>query len=349
MKNIDYDDILSQLSRRRQDNLRIQDRRKAELYEKLPRVKEIDDELVHMAVQEARARIMRHDPDTAQGSKGNTDSSSNASSSKALNQTLKETLREERRSLIRSSEFPDDYLLPVYTCSICKDSGYVNGNPCTCLKQMVISQLYEQSTIQNVLNKENFDTFDLSVYRDEPFGSYSYTPYKNASNILAKVKDFTENFQNKRPGILLYGETGTGKTFLTNCIAKSLLDKGYTVLYLSAINLFDNILRDIIMKNNHEQHQEMLYDYIYNCDFLIIDDLGTELTNSFVQSQLFEIINKRTIRNQSTLISTNLDLKMIRERYTERIMSRIVDSYLIFNLYGDNIRYMKRMSHITGK
>ena len=159
MKNIDYDDILSQLSRRRQDNLRIQDRRKAELYEKLPRVKEIDDELVHMAVQEARARIMRHDPDTAPGSKGNTDSSSNASSSKALNQTLKETLREERRSLIRSSEFPDDYLLPVYTCSICKDSGYVNGNPCTCLKQMVISQLYEQSTIQNVLNKENFDTF----------------------------------------------------------------------------------------------------------------------------------------------------------------------------------------------
>ena len=86
MKNIDYDDILSQLSRRRQDNLRIQDRRKAELYEKLPRVKEIDDELVHMAVQEARARIMRHDPDTAPGSKGNTDSSSNASSSKALNQ-----------------------------------------------------------------------------------------------------------------------------------------------------------------------------------------------------------------------------------------------------------------------
>ena len=101
MKNIDYDDILSQLSRRRQDNLRIQDRRKAELYEKLPRVKEIDDELVHMAVQEARARIMRHDPDTAPGSKGNTDSSSNASSSKALNQTLKETLREERRSLFK--------------------------------------------------------------------------------------------------------------------------------------------------------------------------------------------------------------------------------------------------------
>ena len=160
---------------------------------------------------------------------------------------------------------------------------------------------------------------------------------------MSASRQFTENFQDSRPGILIYGETGTGKTFLTNCIAKELLDKGYTVLYLSAINLFDNILQDIIIKGGHEPHQKMLYDYIYNCDFLIIDDLGTEYTNSFVLSQLFEIINTRTIKRQSTLISTNLDLQEFKNRYTERIMSRIVDSYLIFNLYGDNIRYVKRM------
>ncbi len=331
MKNIDYDDILSQLSRRRQDNMRIQDQHKTELYNKLPKVKEIDDELAHLAVQASKARIMKQD----------FDADSHAAKVSAL--------KEKRRSIIDTSDFPADYISPVYTCPICKDSGYVDGRPCNCLKQMVISQLYEQSTIRNVLEIENFDTFNLDVYKDDTFGNYRYTPYRNAGNVLASVRSFTENFQDKRPGILLYGETGTGKTFLTNCIAKSLLDKGYTVLYLSAINLFDNILRDIIMKNSHEPHQEMLYDYIYNCDFLIIDDLGTELTNSFVQSQLFEIINKRTINGQSTLISTNLDLQKISERYTERIMSRIVDSYLIFNLYGENIRYMKRMGHITGK
>lgn len=164
---------------------------------------------------------------------------------------------------------------------------------------------------------------------------------------MSASRQFTENFQDSRPGILIYGETGTGKTFLTNCIAKELLDKGYTVLYLSAINLFDNILQDIIIKGGHEPHQKMLYDYIYNCDFLIIDDLGTEYTNSFVLSQLFEIINTRTIKRQSTLISTNLDLQEFKNRYTERIMSRIVDSYLIFNLYGDNIRYVKRMKSIA--
>ena len=196
--------------------------------------------------------------------------------------------------------------------------------------------------IWNYLVKKIICNPEISYFRDTTgIIHINLIDYKKLQNFFEILKGYLN--------IGVIEKVILGKTFLTNCIAKSLLDKGYTVLYLSAINLFDNILRDIIMKNNHEQHQEMLYDYIYNCDFLIIDDLGTELTNSFVQSQLFEIINKRTIRNQSTLISTNLDLKMIRERYTERIMSRIVDSYLIFNLYGDNIRYMKRMSHITGK
>ncbi len=329
MNNINYDDILSRLSRRRQDNIRIQDNRKAELYSKLPRVKEIDNELTHLAVQASKARILKKEYN-----KGECESITSA-------------LKNERTEIIKASEFPSDYLAPVYTCSLCRDNGYIDGKPCTCLKQMIIDQLYEQSTIKNVLKIENFDTFDLNVYKDEPFGSYRYTPYQNARSILSAAKRFTDDFQDKKPGILLYGETGTGKTFLTNCIAKSLLDKGYTVLYLSAAHLFDNILRDIIMRNSHEPHDEMIYDYIYSCDFLIIDDLGTELTNSFVQSQLFEIINRRSIRRLSTLISTNLDLQKISERYTERIMSRIVDSYLILNLYGDNIRYMKRMKHIT--
>lgn len=334
MKIMDYGGITAQLSKRRQNNIRLQDSRKAELYTSLPRVKEIDNELAHLNVQASKARIQHQEFDSA------------SNSAKIA------SLKDERRTLMQSAGFPYDYIDPIYTCPLCKDRGYLpDGSSCNCLKQMAIDQLYEQSELDKVLTVENFDSFDLSLYADDKSSleKHSYPARENASNILKSAKDFTENFKTTRPGILIYGETGTGKTFLTNCIAKSLLDKGYTVLYLSAIDLFDNILPDIIMRNSRDPQQRMLYDYIYNCDFLIIDDLGTEITNSFVQSQLFEIINRRTIRRQSTLISTNLDMKKISGRYTERVMSRIVDSYLIFNLYGKNIRYVKRIGRITGK
>ncbi len=329
MKNINYEDILSELCRIRQDNIRTQDNRKSEVYERVPRIREIDNEIAHLAIQAARERIRKQPVDD------------NA------RQTRTATLKNEKHELMQSAGYPDNYLDPVYNCNACKDTGYVDNKPCSCLKQMVINQLYQQSMIRNILEVENFDNFKLDFYRDEPMEGYNYTPYQNALSISEACRHFADNFDTSRQGILLYGETGTGKTFLTNCIAKELLDKGYTVLYLSAIKLFDNILQDIIINGGHEPHQKMLYDYIYNCDFLIIDDLGTEYTNSFVLSQLFEIINTRSIRRQSTLISTNLDLQKFKNRYTERIMSRIIDSYLIFNLYGDNIRYVKRMRHIA--
>lgn len=332
MKNVNYNDILTELCHIRQKNIRIQDSRKAEVYEKLPVVREIDETLTHRRLETARARIMNRAeaPDT--------DSIS--------------ALISKKQELIRQAGYPDDYLSPIYTCPICRDTGYVDGKQCVCFRRMVIRQLYEQSTIEKALSVENFDSFRLDYYPDTPVPGHTYTPYQTMKNTLSWAHGFIDSFKDKRPGILLYGETGTGKTFLTNCIAKELLDRGYTVLYLSAIELFDNILQDVIIKGSSEQHARMVYDYIYDSDFFIIDDLGTEYTNSFVQSQLFEIINKRTIKGQSTLMSTNLNLDGIEKRYTARIMSRIVDSFQMLNLFGDDIRYVKRrrlIEHSTHK
>lgn len=333
MKIVNYEDILSSLKQKRIKNIHIEDNRREEIYNRIPRIREIDETISSNALQAAKNRIMKQQVDKEQVKRNNA------------------SLIAEKKQLLTMNGYPEDYLQPVYDCQLCKDSGYVGNKACHCIKQMVINELYKQSTIQSVLEKENFDTFSLKYYSKENDGLHDHTPYTNAKNILEKCKKFTEDFDTEekdteKKGILIYGETGLGKTFLSNCIAKALLDKGHTVLYLSSINLFENILSEIIMNHDNDKGKRLLYDYIYSCDLLIIDDLGTELTNSFVQSQLFEIVNTRGIKSLSTLISTNLSLEQLQERYTERLMSRFIAGYNIFNLYGDNIRYTKRMQHI---
>lgn len=329
MSNVNYDEILSRLQRTRLENIAIHDKRKEQIYTEIPRIKEIDEEIAANALSAAKARILKQ------------------SNLKEEVAARNEKLANEKLKLLISHGYAENYLKPIYTCIKCKDTGYIDNKPCSCMKQMVISQLYAQSNISNVLSRENYDTFDLSYYSNKSDNIHNATPYENAKNILERSKQFIDEFEDKHPGILIYGETGLGKTFLSNCIAKALLDKGHTVLYLSSISLFESILSDIVMNNSRDANKLTLYDYIYNCDLLIIDDLGTELTNSFAQSQLFEIINSRNNKQLSTLMSTNLTLHQLQERYTERTISRIMDNFLVFNFYGDNIRYTKRKLSIS--
>jgi DNA replication protein DnaC len=208
-----------------------------------------------------------------------------------------------------------------------------------------------------VLAKENFDTFKTEYYSDEKTDGRQFTPYKNICSVLDKLHIFIDRFEqgfaesddkrinSVKPNLLFYGETGLGKTFLTNCVAKELLDRGHSVLYLSSNDLFENLIGQYVM--NKATELEDLYKLVYNCELLIIDDLGTELTNSFVCSQLFEIINKRALSESSTIISTNLDMDRLSTNYSQRVVSRLIENYSIFNIYGKNIRYEKRKNAIS--
>jgi DNA replication protein DnaC len=331
VKNINYEDILAGFQQRKMDNSNITDNRKQEIYKNIPEIMDIDHQIASISMDAARKRLRKLEVDKEAVRREN------------------EKLIGRKKELLVSHGYPADYLEPVYTCPICHDTGYVGTSKCSCLKQQIIRQLYNQSTIQSKLEEENFSTFSLEYYNKENDGVHKHTPYDNASGILKRSHEFVDNFHERRPGILIYGETGLGKTFLSNCIAKSLLDKGHTVLYLTSSNLFENVLSDVIMNNSRDKDKLMLYDYIYNCELLIIDDLGTEVTNSFVTSQLFEIINMRNTKSLSTLISTNLSMKQLQERYSERIMSRIISDYIVFNFYGDNIRYTKRKMLVENK
>ena len=148
------------------------------------------------------------------------------------------------------------------------------------------------------------------------------------------MQDFDSCWQN----LFLYGSTGTGKTFLSHCIAHELIESAHCVLYFSAFDLFDRLAQNTF---GHKAQEDSGEKFIYDCDLLIIDDLGTELTNSFVSSQLFLCINERIARRKSTIISTNLKLEDFSATYSERTFSRIASNFQMLKLIGKDIRIQK--------
>ncbi|MBQ9935632.1 MAG: ATP-binding protein [Lachnospiraceae bacterium] len=324
---IDINNIKKEYEQTRQDNQRMELERRREVFEKCPAYEELDNEATSSYISLIRDRI-----------------SGGIDSSDISIQSIKDKAA-RKKQLLREAGFPENFLDPIYTCSKCEDTGFVGQERCSCFREKLVNKLYLQSNLSNILEKENFSTFNLDYYSKDRIQGYDFSPYDNMTKVLSSAKSFVENFGTSSSGrgnILIYGEVGLGKTFLTNCIAKGVLDKGHKVFYLSSNELFQNILSPYLM--NQEKALAELYKYVYTCELLIIDDLGTELINSFTLSNLFEIINQRNIHGLSTLISTNLGLKDLKAKYSERIMSRLVESYTVYNIYGDNIRYQKRFN-----
>lgn len=249
----------------------------------------------------------------------------------------------QKKQILAAAGYPEDYLELTYTCPDCKDTGFIGNDKCHCFKQALTFALSRTSTLKHLLEKENFSTFSFSYYDDRTADNQlKLTPRENMQKIVADAKSFTENFDTTPRSILIYGNTGVGKTFLTNCIAKELLDSAHHVVYMTSHGLFETFESH---RFNHEDTTEdaSLYDYIFRCDLLIIDDLGTELSNSFTNSMLYTCLNERQLRQKSTIISTNLSLEQLRDRYSERIFSRITGNYTLWKLIGKDIRVLRRM------
>ena len=323
----DKTNIVWQLSMIKTDNRREEQRRLEEISSLHPDVVNIDSEIISLSLAAARERLM-------------SDGTDKEESTQKLKEKTDELIR-RKRSLLISYGYPEDYLDPIYNCPICHDDGVFDGQTCSCVKQIQIRDLYKNSNLNKILSTENFDTFELSYYSKE-CSDDKPSPYDNAKHHLSNAQSFVRNFDTSFDNILMYGDPGLGKTFLTNCIAKELLDSGHSVLYLTANELFEDILSKAVMGHNKNEVLNDLYDFIFSSDLLIIDDLGTELMNAFVQSQLFEIVNRRILEERSTIISTNLSLNQLSDRYTERIISRLVQHYTLYVFYGENIRYQKR-------
>ena len=253
-------------------------------------------------------------------------------------------LKIQKQELLKKLNIKSDFFTPSYECKKCNDTGFLvdsNGVMCTCLKQKLMDIQYNKSNISNLEN-ENFDKFNELVFSDitdEKKYNSNISPRENINNIKNIALNFIDNFDNPNEKNLLFtGNTGLGKTFISNCIANEILKIGKTVLYQTASNMLDSIIDYKFGKTNGE----LIYENILNADLLIIDDLGTENLNSLKFAELFNVINTRLLNQNNhitkTIISTNLTLNNLFNNYDERIFSRLAGYYNICKFFGDDIR-----------
>ena len=319
LQNFQYDIIMREYSRRQSQVQHDLEERRKEAFIRVPRLLEIDQEVAALSARKARS-LLQGESDTVEDLKKDV-----------------AALAQERRTLLRSNGFSVDYLEPHYFCPLCQDTGYVDGQKCSCFKKSEVELLYTQSNLKEILKKENFEHFSFDWYSDTMKNEATgLTERETARRAYDIARGFVRNFDSSFENLFLYGDTGVGKTFLSHCIAHDLLESAHCVMYFSAFDLFE-LLADSKFSRDKTEGQEFVFD----SDLLIIDDLGTELTNSFVSSQLFLCINERIMRRKSTIISTNLKLENFSDTYSERTFSRIASNYRMVKLEGKDIRIQK--------
>lgn len=313
-----FDSIMREYDNQRIENMHALNARTREVYDQFPEIKQLDEQIAQLAEDYA------------------------ASLTKTAGITLEEyrkklsDLRMEKEALLKCLHIDSKVLQMQYHCPDCQDTGYIGNEKCHCFRQRIIDEMYQQSNLREILKAENFSTL-----------SYQYYDTENLEKMKIAIetcKNFTESFDKTFDNILLCGTVGIGKTFLSNCIAKEILDQGHSVLYLSAFQLFDLMAQHSFSGNfSKEGNFAKQYPHIFDSDLLIIDDLGTELMNSFTVAGFFLVINERILRKKSTLISTNLSPEEIFTTYTDRTASRIISNYTMLKLSGSDIRLKKKL------
>ena len=300
-------------------------KRKEEVYNKLPKLKELDEAISQAGLMAAKQIL-------ASGKKSRETETWLTNSAKLI---------EEKKQLLAGSNLPEGYLTDVFRCLICKDTGYVENGRCRCLKQRMIDKYYDLSNIRSLLEVENFENFDLRYYSQNVDSTEGRSPYQNIQRIYRIATDFVREFGQSFQNLLFYGDTGLGKTFMCNCIAKDLLDNGHTVLYVTAPRIF-KLVEYYRFNRNDMEDPDYAIDAVTDVDLLVLDDLGAEFSTVVTNAALFDIINQRLLAKKPTVISTNLSLIEFEAQYSARIFSRFLGHYQMSKFIGDDIRAKKK-------
>lgn len=257
-----------------------------------------------------------------------------------INTKYFDELIEKKEALIDKYGIRED-LKPIHDCYICGDRGYLeDGSMCKCLKTLLEEEYFRVGESSNIIKNVTFENFKLDIFSEQimPGDKISLRDYM--SEKLEEARAYAESFTGTGKGLLYFGKSGTGKTFTTGAIANRIRERGFTVLYMTAVELMDAVKEKDYSKNADDS--ETKYQLIKDVDLLVIDDLGTELATPYTASALFDIVNYRSGLEKPVIYSTNFELSQLSKRYHDRIFSRITGSVKLVEYFGNNIRYIKK-------
>ena len=300
-----YDLVKAEIENRRQKAISLADMRNLELRSKSAEIAEIDKELSGTGLLIFKTACSGGDIIPIKN--------------------RNEELNKKRREIIKSLGYPEDYTDVQYFCRKCSDTGFIGGSKmCSCMRELLVIKNIAASGMGKLIEKQSFDNFSLELYKSDP------ELYERMKYNVDTARKFAENFSNEGGNLLLVGGTGTGKTHLSSAIAREVITRGFDVLYDSTQNIIGEFEADKF-KSGYGPYEPKSTKYM-ECDLLILDDLGTEFTNQFTVSCLYNLLNTRLNRGLSTIISTNLGAEELASRYEDRIYSRIIgrDSTILF-------------------
>ena len=319
----------ARLTRRREERQARQEEQRRQVYAQLPRVAEIDGLLRRTMAQVIAAALREGGDPTAE-----------VADIRRKNQSL----QRERAELLAGHGFPADALDDKPLCAKCGDSGWVGSDMCDCLKVLCAQEQIKELSQLLDLGEQSFDTFDLGFYSPEVWPAWGRSPRESMEKVLKICRDYAQNFGRYYfNNLLLSGSTGLGKTFLSACIARTVSENGFSVVYDTAGEVFARFEAQKFSRDEEDAREarEDTRRYL-RCDLLILDDLGSELTTPFVQSALYQLVNSRLTAEKRTVISSNLTMDDVRGRYSPQIASRLEGEYRVLPFFGEDIRLQRK-------
>lgn len=316
-----YDKADETLSRRRQKAFYDAERRREIIYKKIPRVREIEQQLTHTGLSAAKAVISGSDTKTEL--------------IKLRDENLK--LQGELKTILNQNGYKLEDLEEQYKCAVCKDRGYIDGKRCGCMKVLLRDIAFKELNALSPLSLSSFETFNLKYYSDRPDNNGN-VPRTRLEKIYNFCRNYAENFSGIDKSIFMEGGTGLGKTHLSLAIAGRVIERGYGVIYCSVPNILAVIEKEHFSRGG----ERSTLRHLENCDLLILDDLGTEFSTNFTVTSIYNLINTRIAREKATILNTNLSLFEIKKIYSERLVSRLIGEQIYFQFIGDDVRIIKR-------
>ena len=319
----------ARLSQRREERQARQEALRRQVYAQLPRVAEIDRLLRRTMAQVIAAALREGGDPTAE-----------VADIRRKNQAL----QQERSELLTGHGFPADALDDKPLCAKCGDSGWVGSDMCDCLKVLCTQEQIKELSQLLDLGEQSFDTFDLGFYSPEAWPAWGRSPRENMEKVLKICRDYAQNFGRYYfNNLFLSGGTGLGKTFLSACIARTVSENGFSVVYDTAGSIFAQFETEKFSRDGEDAREARDGTRRYlGCDLLIVDDLGSEMATPFIQAALYRLVNSRLTADRRTVISSNLTMDDVRRRYTPQIASRLEGEYRVLPFFGEDIRLQRK-------